>query len=147
MDTRRAERIYSRSGSKTPRVEPAAYSCRTTAQRSRSPGRVRGTTQLSAHEAFPCEDPLCDQSTAPHGRRRSVAAQVEQVRSAQGPCPTIAGGAPKASAGTCTSGSPSVAAADVMRTTLSSSYWRPQLSEQLLLAWRSGVCCRTHVHV
>jgi len=65
----------------------------------------------------------------------AVAAQVEQVRSAH----ALRLLEPKASAGTRTSGSPSVAAADDALELC----WRPQLSaEQLLLAWRW--CCRTH---
>lgn len=65
----------------------------------------------------------------------AVAAQVEQVRNAH--ALRLLG--TKASAGTRTSGSPSVAAADDALELLLAA---AALSEQLLLAWRW--CCRTH---
>ena len=77
------------------------------------------------HEAFPCEDPISDSVTM---STATVAAQVEQVRSAH----ALRLLEPKASAGTRTSGSPSVAAADDALELLLAA--AALVSEQLLLA-------------
>jgi len=118
--------------SKTPRVErDSSVSHKEFEKRRAHQGaRVFGvTTRLSATRLFFAKTLSVTMSTA------AVAAQVEQVRSAH----ALRLLEPKASAGTRTSGSPSVAAADDALELC----WRPQLSaEQLLLAWRW--CCRTH---